>query len=584
VRSVFDARDIAVLDIVSSAEKIVSHSAPRQLPLKLSAGNEISASSLEIEEDKLDFYLQNLVLPSQTSRGGPVVATADTSAANVARIRARYGDTVRLIAVPRQALLDAIANRFAARLTDDAIHSLELHEPQFSAHRVVTAAQSLTFLAGGLAIAGLLLASPYLTGLTLVGLSVAGYIANAIFRAALVWIGDDAWRASRAVELPDPDASDLPLYSIIVPLHREANILPALVAAMRAMEYRADRLQILLVLEADDAETIAVARSLNLDSHFELLRVPPSEPRTKPKACNYALRFARGTHIVVYDAEDRPESDQLRKAVAAFRRAPDDVACLQARLNFFNARENWLTRMFTLDYSLWFDFLLPGLDRIGIPMPLGGTSNHFRTEALRAIHGWDAFNVTEDADLGIRLARLGYRVRTLDSTTFEEATNRFADWLKQRSRWLKGYMQTWLVHMREPVQLYRHAGLRGFLGFQFFIGGTFLSAFLNPVLWAIFLVSLTLHASPVNSLFAGRCAAVSVAGLIAGNSLYIFLAMLGPARRGWFELTPFGLAAPAYWLLISLAAYRGAWQLFRRPWHWEKTRHGLSRISLANPS
>jgi glycosyltransferase XagB len=576
-------RGIPVLDVNSPLKRPAQPAVPQRLLPRLRAADAIAFPSLEIAEDELDFYLRNLVLPSHVDRRGPVVVTADASVANAARIRARYGDAVRQMLVPRQALLDAIASRFAAKLTDDAIHSLERSEPQFSAHRVVTAAQSLSFLAGVLAVAGLLLAKPYLTGLILIGLSAAGYIANAIFRAMLVWIGDDAWPAGRAAELPDAGARDLPLYSVIVPLNREANVLPALAAAMCALEYRADRLQILLVLEADDSETIAAAKSLNLDQRFELLHVPPSEPRTKPKACNYALRFVRGAHTVVYDAEDRPEPDQLRKAVAAFRGAADNVACLQARLNFFNARENWLTCMFTLDYSLWFDFLLPGLDRVGIPMPLGGTSNHFRTDALRAIHGWDAFNVTEDADLGIRLARMGYCVRTLDSTTFEEATNRFADWLKQRSRWLKGYMQTWLVHMREPVQLYRHAGLRGFLGFQFFVGGTFLSALLNPLLWGIFLVSLALHASSANSLFAGRCAAVSLAGLIAGNCLYVYLAMLGPVRRGWFELTPFGLTAPVYWLLISLAAYRGAWQLFRRPWHWEKTRHGLSRFSFANP-
>lgn len=230
--------------------------------------------------------------------------------------------------------------------------------------------------------------------------------------------------------------------------------------------------------------------------------------------------------------------------------------------------------MFTLDYSLWFDLMLPGLDRAAILMPLGGTSNHFRTSALRAVHGWDPFNVTEDADLGIRLARLGFRVRTLDSTTFEEATTRFESWLKQRTRWLKGYMQTWLVHMRDPRTLIRTAGWSGFLAFQLFVGGTFISALLNPILWAIYLLS-TLSGF---SAFAAIDAHLSLASLIAGNGLFACLNMLGPLRRGWQRLSIHGLLAPIYWLLISIAGYRALFQLFRRASVWEKTPHGESKM------
>ena len=313
------------------------------------------------------------------------------------------------------------------------------------------------------------------------------------------------------------------------------------------------------------------------DSRFSVIRVPPGTPRTKPRACNYAMPFVLGEFTVIFDAEDRPEPDQLRKAVAAFRAAPDNIACLQARLNFYNANENWLTRMFALDYALWFDYLLPGLDRLNIPMPLGGTSNHFRTTALRAIHGWDPYNVTEDADIGIRLARLGLRVHTLDSTTFEEATNGFGNWLRQRSRWLKGYMQTWLVHMRSPIALLRHAGLGGFIGFQLFVGGTFLSALVNPLLWAIFLLSNLFGISVFAVPAAGVVSYVSIASLVAGNGMFAYLAMLAPLRRDWLELTPYGLTAPLYWLLISCAGLRAFCQLFTRPWHWEKTAHGLSK-------
>jgi cellulose synthase/poly-beta-1,6-N-acetylglucosamine synthase-like glycosyltransferase len=340
--------------------------------------------------------------------------------------------------------------------------------------------------------------------------------------------------------------------------------------------YPPESLDIKLVLEEDDCETIAAALQASADGLLEVITVPRGSPQTKPRACNYALQFARGEYLVIFDAEDRPEPDQLKKALTCFQNGPPDVACLQARLNFFNARECWLTRMFALDYALWFDFLLPGLDQLRIPMPLGGTSNHFRIGALRAIHGWDPFNVTEDADIGIRLARHGLRVRTLDSTTFEEATNRLPNWLRQRTRWMKGYMQTWLVHMRDPGALLENAGVAGFFGFQLFVGGTVISALLNPLLWSIFVLSYFVDLPTAG--LPGNAHSLSAFGLIVGNALFAYLAMLGPYRRGWLDLAPFALAIPLYWLLISAAAYRALWQLFWDPWYWEKTPHGTSRI------
>ena len=301
---------------------------------------------------------------------------------------------------------------------------------------------------------------------------------------------------------------------------------------------------------------------------FEVLRVPDIQPRTKPKACNYALNFARGEFTVIFDAEDRPERDQLRKAVGAFRSLDAAVACLQARLNFYNADENWLTRLFALDYLLWFEVLLPGLDRMGVPMPLGGTSNHFRTAVLRELGGWDPFNVTEDADLGIRIAQLGKRVAMLDYTTFEEAPNSLPVWLKQRSRWLKGYMQTWLVHTRQPFALVRRAGLKGFLAFHFFIGGSVASSLAAPLLWLMFALMLA-HPS--------RGEAIAVSSLLGGQTLMIVLASIVPLRRGWRDLMPYALTVTLYWALISLAAWRGFVQLIINPFHWEKTAHGLSR-------
>ena len=232
--------------------------------------------------------------------------------------------------------------------------------------------------------------------------------------------------------------------------------------------------------------------------------------------------------------------------------------------------------MFALDYALWFDVLLPGLDRIAVPMPLGGTSNHFRTAVLRAIGGWDAFNVTEDADIGIRLSQFGYRVSMLDSTTFEEAPAQITAWLRQRSRWLKGYMQTWLVHVRRPARLARRAGWRGFFAFQLFLGGALVCALVNPLLWGAFFAAIILHWPLFPGLEDTLFLYVPAGGLVGTNLVLTWLAVIGPRRRGWNELSPYGLTVVFYWALVSLAGYRALWQLVTNPFFWEKTMHGAS--------
>jgi cellulose synthase/poly-beta-1,6-N-acetylglucosamine synthase-like glycosyltransferase len=525
-----------------------------------------------------DFYLHPLHLPIGGEDGEVVIAVSSELSTEQTRWLAAQYDGVPIVSVPAKLLLAAIERIFRAHWCDRATRELAEHEPQFSASRVMTRGQLKAFAATAILLVVSLFLVPRLTWLALIVISGVAFCMNAVFRAVLLWVGADD--RPIAPESPAIADADLPIYSILVPLYREANVLPALLQALSALHYPKHLLDIKLIVEEHDDDTGQTADKAAADRRFSVIRVPHGMPRTKPRACNYALPFALGEFTVIFDAEDRPEIDQLRKAVAAFRAAPDNVACLQARLNFYNAKENWLTRMFALDYALWFDYLLPGLDRLNIPMPLGGTSNHFRTAALRAIRGWDPFNVTEDADLGIRLARLDLRVRTLDSTTFEEATNSFDNWLRQRSRWLKGYMQTWLVHMRSPLGLLRHAGFGGFIGFQLFVGGTFLSALINPFLWLIFAASSLFGVSLLGAPLATFTTHVSILSLIAGNGLFVYLAMLAPFRRDWLELTPYGLTAPFYWLLVSLAGARAFYQLFTKPWHWEKTAHGLSKMKI----
>ncbi|MGB5865803.1 MAG: glycosyltransferase family 2 protein, partial [Sulfitobacter sp.] len=367
------------------------------------------------------------------------------------------------------------------------------------------------------------------------------------------------------------------IYTVLVPMFKEPDVLPILAKALRDLDYPLGKLDIKLVLEEGDRETIEAAQALGLEGIFQIIRVPASYPQTKPKACNYALQYARGEYLVIFDAEDKPEPDQLKKVLAAFRQSPPNTACVQCRLNYFNARENWLTRMFTLDYSLWFDMMLPGLERLGVPIPLGGTSNHFKMDVLRELDAWDPFNVTEDADLGIRLYQKGYRVSVIDSTTYEEANVSVPNWIRQRSRWIKGYIQTFLVHTRRPLHLMRTVGPLGMLGFVFFIGGTFLSGLLNPIFWGIFLIWLTTFSLDLTSIFPTPILVMAIFNLLLGNGLLIYLSMIAPTRRRWGDLAPWGITVVGYWVLMTIASYKALWQLIHNPFYWEKTTHGLSK-------
>jgi len=373
------------------------------------------------------------------------------------------------------------------------------------------------------------------------------------------------------------EEKDLPVYTILLPMYREPEVVRHLISGIMAMDYPLEKLDVKILLEEEDTETYDAVRALRPPANFEIIRVPYSVPKTKPKACNYGLLFARGEYLTIYDAEDVPEKDQLRKVLVAFRKGPENMICVQAALNYFNATQNLLTRMFTLEYSYWFDYMLPGIEALGMPIPLGGTSNHFRTEMLRLLGGWDPFNVTEDADLGIRASAHRMWVATVNSTTFEEANSRTGNWIRQRSRWIKGYMQTYLVHMRNPLKLFKTIGLLPFLGVQLLIGGTFLTFLINPLLWGLFIFWILFRPLWMESFFPLWILVISTLNLVVGNAMGIYLNMLAVFRRKIFHLTFYSLLNPFYWILHSVAAYKALWQLFTKPFYWEKTLHGLAK-------
>jgi len=332
------------------------------------------------------------------------------------------------------------------------------------------------------------------------------------------------------------------------------------------------------VLEADDQDTRRALSRLDLGAPFEIITAPLIGPRTKPKALNVALPFARGSFTVVYDAEDVPEPDQLRRAFDMFRSAGEKLACVQASLTIDNTSDSWLARMFTAAYAGHFDAFLPGLAALHLPLPLGGSSNHFRTAVLRQIGGWDPYNVTEDADLGVRLCRFGYRAAVSPSTTYEEAPARFRPWLRQRTRWYKGWMQTWLVHMRRPAHLLRELKPLGVAAFQLFLAGSVFAALVHPIFAALlcysFVVSPSLHA--VAGMDAAPLFAVT---LLGGYASTIVVDLIGLRRRRLLRHAWVLVLTPFYWLLLSAAAWRALFQLLHDPLRWEKTEHGRARTS-----
>jgi cellulose synthase/poly-beta-1,6-N-acetylglucosamine synthase-like glycosyltransferase len=468
---------------------------------------------------------------------------------------------------------------------DRSLVGLRQAAPEMSAHTVLSVRQKIGLigliaaLVGGAVLDGLLMLR------IIVAVGTAMYAATLIYRMLLIRRG---LKGSHLVQVSDQDAlaipaDQLPVYSVLVPAYKEPGVIGKIIAAISQLDYPADKLDVRLLLEADDEETIAAARTSVGSAPITIVLVPAAEPRTKPKACNFGLQSATGELVTIFDAEDRPEPLQLRRAVLALQRLGEGFACVQARLGYFNATQNMITRWFTIEYGTWFRFLLPGLVSVGAPIPLGGTSNHFRTPLLRALQAWDPYNVTEDADLGIRLARLGYSVGVLDSVTEEEANSDFVNWIKQRSRWYKGYLQTWLVHMRRPVDVHRELGWRGAFGLHLFVLGTPLTALINPLFWGLAILWFVQKPSGVAALFPPAVYYVALTCFVFGNAAVIYVNVLTTQVINQPNLLKAGLLVPAYWVMMSIAAVKAAFQLIFKPSYWEKTSHGLN-TAVAEPA
>ena len=484
------------------------------------------------------------------------------------------------VVIAPRSVLDELRHRvYGAQHLEVATAELLNRSPEESAYRVLSGRQKIA-LGLVLAVSAIAIAiDAVATAIAFNLLCLAFYASFSIYKVSLIYraTAHDLELPTSTAEVEALDERELPTYTILVPLYRETAVLPRLVSSIAAIDYPRAKLDVRLLLEEDDIETIEAARSMPLPACFRIVIVPDGAPRTKPKACNYGLLSAEGEFVVIYDAEDRPDPDQLKKVVVAFAKADPLIRCIQCKLNYFNRDQNILTRWFTTEYSMWFDLLMPGLDATNAPIPLGGTSNHFRTETLIEMGAWDPFNVTEDADLGIRLHKQGYRTAIIDSTTYEEANSDVHNWIRQRSRWVKGYIQTWLVHMRHPVRYRKQVGWRSWLSFQMVIGGTVLGFLLNPVYWVLTTLWALSAAGVIRSVFPGIIYFGAAIGLYLGNFVFTYTNVLGAMRRGHHDLAKHALLSPVYWGLMSVAAWKGLLQLFYRPFYWEKTIHGLDR-------
>ncbi|WP_185962145.1 glycosyltransferase family 2 protein [Palleronia caenipelagi] len=389
-------------------------------------------------------------------------------------------------------------------------------------------------------------------------------------------------RSATLAQIPKLPAEALPVITLLVPLYREERIASELLLRLERIDYPRDRLEIRLIVEASDWQTQDMLSGAHLPDWVRTVFVPPGTIQTKPRALNLALDFSSGTIVGIYDAEDAPAPDQLQKVAAAFDQCGAHVACLQGKLNFYNSRSNWLTRCFAIDYALWFTMIMPTLRRIGWPVPLGGTTVFFRRAALEAVGAWDAHNVTEDADLGIRLARKGYVTELIDTTTLEEATVSLGAWMRQRSRWQKGYTQTLITHLRYPRDLLNDLGIWGALGMLVLLAGSLLGAFFGPLLWSLWLIFIAIP-HPLTPFLAspgGHWLAV-----LFGVNLILSWTAMGVAvtRMDRPDLLSWVPTTMLYFPLMTGSLVKAIYEIFRRPFHWDKTDHGVSEADALCP-
>jgi len=574
----------ASLDRILSAEGLASEGdllsahAKRLRTKKLSA-EEVDAAPLARDVMDPRTMLRHGFAPLLDDHQRPIIATWNVDHLRAANIDWPFpiAGAQRVLA-PREAIQNRIARDFRPELTVAAQARVPLVESCRNWGDRMNRRMLLT-LGALLVLCAITLAFPTAVFALFVFWAAFTLIVTAAMKTA-------AFVASLSAHPPqappiDTKKEPLPKVSILVPLFREKEILHALIARLSRLTYPKCLLDVILVLEEEDRLTQETLAEIDLPNWIRPVVVPDGKPRTKPRAMNYALDFCEGDIIGIFDAEDAPDPDQITIVARRFQNVAPEVVCLQGILDYYNPGQNWLARCFTIEYATWFRLMMPGMARLGFAIPLGGTTLYFRRGVLEELGGWDAHNVTEDADLGFRLARHGYRTEMIHTVTEEEANCRFWPWIKQRSRWLKGYMTTYLVHMRNPVTLHRQLGAWKFWGFQaHFV--TALSQFvLAPFLWSFWLVLFGLP-HPMDAVLS-RDVLVFIGSLflmieVINITIHI-TAVSGPRHKFLMAWAP---TMHFYTPLGAIAAYKALYELVFKPFFWDKTAHGLS-LGLVHP-
>ncbi len=529
--------------------------------------------------------MQNLFFPLAVNDNKLIVMVLRQEDKKVDQlIEAKIGfvDFKKIIATKRdiQTLVEKI---FKEEMVSESISEMYSRHPEESAARVFTLPQIVFFaLLSTLTVFGALY-YPYQTLVSFFYIINFLFLASILFKFLLSIVGSyyEKDEFISQAEVCDINEKELPIYSVLVPVYKEPEVIEELINNLKDLDYPKSKLEILFLFEENDLETINKAKSVQTPDNWSFIYIPDSQPKTKPKALNYGVKEARGEYVTIYDAEDKPEPDQLKKAVAAFQKSEENIICFQSALNYFNRNENLLTKLFTLEYSYWFDYMLPGLNALKLPIPLGGTSNHFRIDKLRELGNWDPFNVTEDADLGIRANGRGYRVGILNSTTYEEANKKLGNWINQRSRWLKGYLMTFLVHNRHPIKFMKKVGFRGWLTLQIFIGGSVITQLAAPFFWVLFIGWIFNYFGFLTLFYDSFLIKISLLNLLFGNFLIIYLASIAVFKRNYHELILYVILNPFYYFMQSVAAWKALFQLFSNPFYWEKTQHGLTSSEVS---
>ncbi|NSM56594.1 glycosyltransferase [Wolbachia endosymbiont of Atemnus politus] len=519
-------------------------------------------SSLCKEQEKLFYYKFNII-PWQKLNNTTFFMVENTSQDGIHWIKAHYSNDHVLIEVDGRQILDLLNSHFG--ISEFASSYLYYKNPDFSVKGIKL---SPIFSASFFITTSILTLTEKYTYFALMLIFIVG-CSSYLFKF-ITTVFSLCGTSNQKIDCDKINEEDFPVYTILLPAFKESAVIGQLIESIENLDYPKSKLDAKLLIESDDQEMLTAIEEYTLPQYFEVIKVPHSLPKTKAKSCNSAMSFARGKYVVIYDADDRPDPLQLKKALIEFNKGDNKLACVQARLNYYNYNCSFLTRSFSLEYMNWFQYLLPGFQKMNMPIPLGGSSNHFSVEILRKVLFWDAYNVTEDANLGLRLAQMGYKTRMIDSETLEESPTTVFAWIKQRVRWIKGYMQTYIVHLKSIKSFYKHTGFRGILLLNLFVGSAAFIFFTTPFL----LLSLMLT-HILNELFLYYFVVVYITNLVL-----LVMAIKQQKMPLYFYIV--SVFFPVYSLLHSIAAFLALWEFIVYPQRWNKTQHGLWNKSNQN--